>query len=213
MFGRVSLRNSSVLDIGAGRGDTSLYAASAGAARVVSLEPEAAGSHTDMQAAFEVSRDRLGLHQVVLRGETFQDFDPGDDRFDVIVSKASINHLDEERCVRLHSDPGARQEYRQILGKLAEIANPGAHLIVWDCARRNLFAQLGVRNPFFPAIEWHKHQQPALWAELLEGVGFRTPEIRWETFNTLRAPGQTLFGNRVLAYMTTSVFCLTMRRA
>ena len=213
LFGHLSFKDRSVLDIGAGDGHTSMYAACAGATRVVALEPEAAGSHGDMRTKFERQADRLGMRQVVLREETLQDFEPGNERFDVLISKASINHLDEEKCSALHRDPDAWRAYREILSKLREVANHDAHLIVYECSRHNLFAQLGVRNPLVPTIEWDKHQSPKLWAALLEEVGFRAPRIRWTTFNTLGRPGQLLFGNRVAAYLTTSTFCLTMRRA
>jgi SAM-dependent methyltransferase len=213
LFGHLSFKGRSVLDIGAGDGHVSLYAASAGATRVVALEPESAGSHADVRTTFERLADRLGMGQVVLRGETLQEFEPGGEHFDVLISKASINHLDEEKCSALHRDPDAWRAYREILSKLRKVANHDAHLIVGDCSRYNLFAQLGVRNPLVPVIEWEKHQPPKLWAALLEEVGFRAPDIRWTNFNTLRRPGQLLLGNRVGAYLTASTFCLTMRRA
>jgi SAM-dependent methyltransferase len=213
LFGGLNLKGRSVLEIGAGEGDVSLYAACAGATRVVALEPEAAGSHGGVRTTFERLRDRLGVGQVALRAETLQGFEPADGRFDVLISKASINHLDEERCATLHRDPDARRAYHEILSKLGRVANHDAHLVVEDCSRHNLLGSLGLRNPLAPTIEWEKHQSPQLWAALLEEVGFRAPRIRWTTFNTLRRPGQLLLGNRVAAYLTTSTFCLTMQRA
>jgi hypothetical protein len=52
-----------------------------------------------------------------------------------------------------------------------------------------------------------------VWAELLSKVGFAQPWIRWTTLNTLRRPGELLFGNRLVSYFTLSTFILTMRRA
>jgi SAM-dependent methyltransferase len=213
LFDGVDLEARTALDIGAGEGETSLYAASAGARRVVALEPEAAGSRADMRTAFERVRGRLGADQIELWPVTLQDFDPGDERFDVLISKASINHLNEDACIRLHKDPEARRAYREILAKLAGLANPGADLVIEDCGRRNLFGDLGITNPVASMIEWEKHQSPHLWAELLCEVGFREPRIRWITWNTLRRPGQLLLGNRVGAYLTWSVFWLQMKRA
>lgn len=213
LFDGVELEGRLALDIGAGEGETSLYAASAGGKRVVALEPEAAGSRADMRTAFERVRDRLGAEQVELRAETLQTFDPADELFDVLISKASINHLDEEACIRLHEDAAARRSYLEILGKLADLASPGADFVIEDCARRNLFGDLGIKNPLASMIEWEKHQSPQFWAELLGEVGFREPRIRWITWNTLRRPGQAVLGNRVGAYLTTSIFWLHVKRA
>jgi SAM-dependent methyltransferase len=212
LFRGVPLAGRTVLDIGAGAGDASFYAASAGAARVVSLEPEAAGSRGGAAERFARIRDRLGADNVELQGVTLQDYDAGGERFDVLVSMASINHLDEEACVRLEHDLEARNRYAEILAKLASLAGTGADLIVCDATPHNLFPRLGLRNPITPTIEWEKHQPPQLWAELLADAGFRDPEIKWLSFNTLRRPGSLLLGNRFASYLLMSTFRLRMRR-
>lgn len=214
LFHGVELAGKSVLDIGAGRGHVSLFAACAGANKVVSLEPEAAGSNSGMLDAFRHLTRLLDLQDLVeLRQTTFQAYDPGDDRFGVLILNASVNHLDEDACARLHRDEDAREIYRIIFRKLAAVAAPGAKLVVSDCSRHNLFAHLGLRNPVAPTIEWHKHQSPELWAALLEAQGFQRPRIRWRSFNSLRTPGKHLVGNRIASYMLTSSFCLTMEMA
>lgn len=210
-FRDVPLAGRSVLDIGAGDGDSSLYAAVGGAGRVVALEPEAAGSTGGARARFDRIAERLGATQVELLADTLQSFEAKGETFDVLISIASVNHLDEDACTRLQDDEGARQTYRRIFSKLAELANPGADLIVADAARDNLFPRLGVRNPVARTIEWEKHQQPEFWATLLAEAGFADPEISWRTFNTLRRPGEILFGNRFAAYCSTSAFRLRMK--
>ena len=212
LYDRIPLEGRTVIDIGAGEGEASLYAAVRGAKRVVALEPEADGSSSNMQLAFERARDHLGADQVELRGETLQGFDPAGDVFDVLVLTASINHLDERACVDLHRDEVARQTYLELLGQLTSLAAPGAHLVVTDCSRHNFFQRMGMRNPVAPTIEWEKHQPPTFWAGLLQEVGWRQPRIRWTTFSTFRRPGQALLGNRFCAYFGTSSFCLTMTR-
>ena len=210
LFDGVELRGARFLDVGAGDGTWSLYAAAAGAARVVALEPEGAGSTAGVRDDFAAGVERLGVGQVTLVPTTLQDYEPGDERFDVLLLNSAINHLDEEACMRLHHDAAARELYLGLLAKLAGLAAPGAALVGVDCSRRNLFARFG-KNPLTPTIEWEKHQTPELWAGLLSQVGFEHPRIRWHSFNTLRRPGALLLGNRVGAYLTTSVFCLSMQ--
>ena len=188
----------------------SFYAAAAGAAHVVALEPEAAGSDAGVATQFERFSEQLGVDTVELRHETLQEFDPGDERFDVLFMHASINHLDEPATEELHRDEAARQAYREIFAKLAGVGADGAKLVASDVSRHNLFAKLPVRNPMQPTIEWDKHQPPETWIELLRQAGFTDPKVRWSTANTLRRPGRVLLGNRMAAWLTEGAFCLTM---
>jgi SAM-dependent methyltransferase len=211
-FEDIPFTDRSVLDITTGQGTASFYAACAGAAKVVSLDPDGAGSQSHTHQNFARLGELLPGRQVELRPEALPDFDPGGERFDVVIAMTSINHIDEDACIRLKHDPEARAAYLRVLTRFAELAAPGADLMVSDVSRYNLFAQLGIKNPIAPRIEWHKHQSPKLWAALLERVGFDSPRIRWKSFNSLRQPGRVLFGNRVAAYCSNSAFCLTMKR-
>ena len=166
-----------------------------------------------MQERFRRAAAQLGSDQVELVPRRFQDYDPGGETFDVLLLHGSINHLDEEACIRLHCDPAAQDVYRTLFEKLAGLTPAGGKLIVTDASPQNLFPRLGIKNRISRNIEWHKHQTPELWAQLLGETGFREPRIRWATFNTLRSPGRLLLGNRLAAYCLTSSFCLTMERA
>jgi SAM-dependent methyltransferase len=212
MFADIDFAGKSVLDVGGGDGVLSFYAACAGAARVVCLEPELAGSAAGTSVAFERMASRLNMGQVQLLPLQLQDYVSGGTGFDILLLHASINHLDEDACIRLSHDRSAQAAYRQLFGKLASLAHPGAKLIAVDCARRNLFADLHLPNPLQPTIEWHKHQSPRLWASLLGQAGFSNPVIRWNSFNTLGRFGRLLLGNAIGAYCLTSVFCLAMER-
>jgi SAM-dependent methyltransferase len=208
----IDLRGKRVLDVGAGDGMYSFYAASVGAANVVALEPEGAGSASNVREAFTTSAERLRLDRVTLVPHSLQDYMPDGAEFDVLLLHASINHLDEVACMGLRRDVAARAVYQRLFEKLSALSAPGATLIALDCSPRNVFARFHW-NPFAPTIEWNKHQPPELWVELLEQAGFENPRVRWHSFNTLRSVGRLLLGNRVASYFLTSVFCLTMTRA
>jgi SAM-dependent methyltransferase len=212
LFEGVTLPGARVLDIGAGDGLYSLWPAACGARQVVALEPEAAGSSARMRERFERAAVRLGTGNVELRPDTLQEYDPPADPFDVVMLLASINHLDEAACMEVHRDPAARETYRELLARLAELTAPGGRLIVTDASRHNLFARLPVTNPVARWIEWEKHQPPGLWSELLEETGFERPRVSWHSFNTLRKPGRVLLGNRFAAWFFQSGFRLTMTR-
>jgi SAM-dependent methyltransferase len=213
LFRDVELADRRMLDVGAASGGRySFYAACKGAAEVVALQAHHDGSTAGTAAEFDTTAGRLGLENIRFVASSLSESKLEPAHFDVLLLYASINHLDEEACVRLERDPDARTHYLALLRELARVAAPGATLIVVDCSSRNLFARFG-KNPLAPGIEWEKHHPPELWVNLLEEAGFTRAKIRWNSVNTLRAPGRVLLGNRFAAYCLASVFCLTMVRA
>jgi len=141
----------------------------------------------------------------------FQDFHTVK-TFDIILMQDSINHLDEEACVKLQYDDEARKKYGLIFRKLSEIAVPGARLIITDFSRYNLFASLGVKNPFVPTSEWDKHQSPDFWSKMLSEYGFMNPEVFWTFYlaSGVRKIGRLLLGNRFASYFFNSHFRLVL---
>ena len=212
LFKDIALENKRVLDIGGGSGLHSFYAACMGAKEIVCLEPETEGSRFGMGAKFRKLGGILGYDQVRFESVTFQAFEPMGKQFDIILLHNSINHLDETACINLLNDEASKAIYMDIFSKLSALASSGAKLIICDCSRYNFFALFKIRNPFAPTIEWHKHQAPAIWVDLLSQVGFVNPRVRWTTFNTLRSPGRVLLGNRLLSYFLRSDFCFTMEK-
>jgi len=210
LFRGIDFTNKRVLDIGGGNGVHSLYAACRGAKKVVCLEPEADGSSSGVIEEFHRLNERLKRNNATIEPVTFQAFEPGGDTFDVILLHNSINHLDEAACITLLEDPSAKANYQEISSKINSLSNKGAKLIVCDCSRYNFFGLLKIRNPIAPSIEWHKHQAPEVWANVLGEAGFINPKIRWSSFNRLRHWGRFLIGNKLMAYFLRSHFCLTM---
>ena len=212
VFDQVGLEGKRVLDIGAGKGLHGFYAAAMGAAQVLCLEPEAAGSQAGrMIAAFHKLQSALPFgHQVRLLPVTFQQFGPETAAYDVILLHDSINHLDENACIRLQCDAAAQESYRVLFRKMAQLMTRNGTLIVADCSRYNFFPLLGFRNPLAPQVEWEKHQSPAVWTALLAAVGFGHPRVCWTSPNRLGKVGRIALGNRFAGYFLLSHFRMTM---
>lgn len=212
LFGDISFEGKRVLDVGAGRGAASFYAAVCGALSVVSLEPEVDGSTPGVRKQFEETAQRLGLDNVTLVSQTLQDFCANDELFDTIISIDSINHLDEWACVNLLRTPEARERYLFILEKLSRLCNSDAEIVITDLSPHNVFPLLGLTNPRAETIEWHKHQPPSVWIRLLREVGFGNPDVRWFVYPRLGRVGRLLFGNRFGAFFLISRFRLRMNK-
>ena len=211
LFQELSFDGKRVLDIGGGTGLYSFYAASMGAKKVICLEPEAEGSTNGVRQRFKEIKSALRVSTPVEQyATTIQCFNDSDEKFDIILSHNSINHLDEEACVNLMSDPQAKKTYCKIFKKLGSLAENGAKLIVADSSRHNFWDLCHLKNRFVPSIEWEKHAHPKEWARLLADAGFCNPQIRWLSFNRLGHPGQLVLGNSVASYFLDSSFCLTM---
>jgi cyclopropane fatty-acyl-phospholipid synthase-like methyltransferase len=195
-----------MLDIGGGNGEQSFYAACRGAAEVVCLEPDA-----EERERFGRLSAALSLPQVTFCHATLQEYEPGDGRFDLLLSHDSINHLDETACTNLRRDPAARQAYLTLFRKLHRIAAPEATLLIADASPQNFFRHIHLRHPVARKIEWHKHQPPDVWAKLLAEAGFTRPHISWLSSGRLLWVGRLLQANRVGAYFTSSHFRLVIR--
>ena len=210
LFAGIDFNDKKVLDIGGGFGLFSFYMACRGAKKVICLEPEADGSSSGVTDKFQKLNTLLGKKNVELKAEGFQTFNAGDETYDVILLHNSINHLDETACINLLTEPEAKTVYKQLFSKIYSLLNRGALLIICDCSRYNFFSLVGIRNPFASTIEWHKHQAPKTWANMLIKEGFVNPRIRWSSFTKLGNLGRILTGNKLMAYFLRSHFCLLM---
>jgi len=206
-FGRTDPRGKNVLEIGAGEGVFSACAAARGARCVVALEPQAAGSESGSASTLKRMKDTLDLSNLQIVGETIQEYDPGERKFDIVLSWDSINHLDEPMCAELHRTRRARDAYRSILTHVREMMNPQGTLILADCSPRNLYPMLKVYPPVLPRIEWDKHQPPQTWVDLLAPLGFVKRHLSWTTNYYLR-PLAPLLGNSVAGFFLLSHFRL-----
>lgn len=214
LFDGVELRGKSVLDIGGGNGLFGFHAAMQGAQRVVIMEPEFDGSSANMIRDFHAIKTLLGEPAAGIEHtrDLLEDYDRENNTFDIVLIHNAINHIDEQACIDLQHSQAAQATYHRYFDYLEQVCNPGATLIICDCARRNLFGDLGLRSPFARSIEWQKHQAPVLWCELLQQHGFSRRSIRWTSFNALGVFGKLLCRNALVAYLTQSHFRLEMTR-
>lgn len=211
-FAGIDLRGRKVLDVGSGLGWASYYAAAMGAERVVSVEPEADGSHGRMLETATALRSELRLENTVeIMPMTLEEAGLSE-QFDIVVLINSINHMNEPACAVLDRDEDARSQFRAILAPVRDACAAGGRLVVTDCTNRNLFGDLGVKSPMCPTIEWEKHQPPRVWANLLKGLGFTDASVAWTPHPRLGVLGRPLAAHPLLAYVFNSHFRLTMRR-
>ncbi|MEO8464187.1 MAG: methyltransferase domain-containing protein [Gammaproteobacteria bacterium] len=213
IFHDLEFENRRVLDIGGGSGFLSFFAASRGASEVICLEPELDGSTAGASHRFNSIVERHDFGACRLVPQTFQDYclgQPG--LFDIVILHASINHLDEDACIRLRVSPDARRAYQRIFSDIAAMSAPGARIVMTDVSPLNFFPAMRVQNPFARSIEWHKHQTPETWIELLREAGYSDAETEWLTFNTLRGVGKFFLGNKCASYFLTSDFVLRMKK-
>lgn len=208
LFNGIPLSGAHVLEVGCGTGAWSLWAALHGADRVVALEPEADGSTANTMAKLRQSIGLLGLDKKIIATEHYLHQLPRQERpFDVAVMYDVINHLDEDAVVRLHRDRAAFNRYVSLFQDLRRQMQPGGWLIVADCARDNFWNQLGQKSPFALSIEWHKHQNPQVWIDILESAGFHHHGLGWSPLQ----PFPRLTSNWLVQYLTCSHYVLQVR--
>jgi SAM-dependent methyltransferase len=213
IFDKVSLAGKSVLDVGGGIGLLTFYAAVKGAKKVVCLEPEFDGSSQGMISKFNEFKSALlptlPIEHLPL---TLQDYlqQIADESYDIIILHNSINHLDEEACITFRQKESSYKTYKKIFTEVYAKMTPGGKLVVADCSCNNFFNSLGMKNVFYPTIEWHKHQAPETWIALLKEIGFKNPSIEWTSPNKLGKAGRALMGNSLVSYLTQSHFKFTM---
>ncbi len=158
------------------------------------------------------------MKNISLSTETIQGYDAPPHSFDLVAAIATINHLNEDACIRLHKDEKAVRTYQELFKKIFAPLKFGGSLMITDCSRENAFSwlsdKLGIPNPNAPKTAWLKHQTPQLWVKILESVGFEHATWRW-IFPTRRLSLtcscgliSRLLDNFLLLYLTTSYFAI-----
>lgn len=194
IFRGVELRDKRVLEIGSGRGLMALYAALQGAAKVVSIEPELVGATSGVIAVQRQRVSTLGVRNVIVVPADFNAWNPGDARFDVVLSRASINHLYQSDRHALE-DRATYSNYLRVVRKIHDTLAPGGVFIATDACRYALFTRLrkfGIRRPWRwqrSGVDWRHHQNPSTWARIFRDAGFSRTEVHYAVPYKLRHLG------------------------
>ena len=203
----IDLTGKRVLDVGCGHGAWCFWSVLNGAAFAQGLEPEAAGSSPGMVGTFQTLAKKYELERKVsCLPVKLEDFS-ADQKFDIAISYASINHMDESAVQRLHLDPSAVMTYLDKLAHLHTLLNPRAEVIVVDCGRFNLWNRIGIKNPLIRTIEFQKHQEPEIWIRVFEEAGYAYRDLRWSPLY----PFGWATMNRLAQILTASEFTLRFR--
>ena len=109
----------------------------------------------------------------------------------------------------LHQNAQAYNQYKDIINGFTQFMNKDSVLILADCARTNMWTMLGLKNPFVPTIEWHKHQNPRQWIKLFKDAGFKLHDFRWSPMYPLGK----LSSNWLAHFITESHFVLRFKLA
>ncbi len=211
IFQDIELSGKNMLEIGCGKGLFCIWASVQGANQVIGLEPLVKGSFDSSRIYTEFKQmvHTLELVNIDLLALRMQDYKADNRYFDIVLSIASINHLDEDSCICLRESNAAKEKYVEIFSNIADQMKEGAKLIILDCSNNNFFADIGLTNPMVKSIEWFKHQKPELWAELLSDCGFTDPKITWPSGRYLRYM-KTYNRSKLLSYFIDSAFRLEM---
>lgn len=212
-FGPVALSGRRILEIGSGRGLTTMFLALQGASRVVSMEPGLAGSRTGLQSIQQRRIEALGLQDVVeLVDADFNTWDGGDRRFDIIVSESSINHLYESPHHALrHRETHDR--YQVIWRKVRGLLAAGGVFCVSDACRYGFFSmtkRLGLRRPWDGkrlTTNWRIHQNAGVWSTIARESGFSSVEVDYPLPYPLRHLGPVV-ANPVVNFFLRARFIL-----
>ena len=171
-------------------------------------EPEQDGSTSGVQIKHRNIVNSLDIKdELEYINKVFQDYEGLPNYFDLIILVESINHLNEEACIKIPEE-FAIKEFDIIFEKLKFILKDGGSIIITDCSPNNIYNDVGIKNPFDRSIEWHKHQTPDTWMKLLSKHGFKNFIISRQVFYSLGIFGDFLMNNKLISYFTHSMFRL-----
>jgi cyclopropane fatty-acyl-phospholipid synthase-like methyltransferase len=215
MFTGLDFSGKKVLEIGSGRGLLAIYMGMRGA-QVLSMEPEMVGATSGVIAQQQARLASLGMRNVEVVNADFNTWDAAGRRFDVIVSRASINHLyASEHHAEHHKE--TYDAYLEVARRVHSLLAPGGTFVATDACRYAFFSgmrQFGIRRPWRwerSSVDWRHHQNPSTWKKIFRDAGFSSIEVDYPVpykLRTLRPVINTATAN----FFLQGAFILRARR-
>ncbi|OGX15234.1 MAG: hypothetical protein A2166_00400 [Omnitrophica WOR_2 bacterium RBG_13_41_10] len=207
VFRNVNLINKSILEIGCGTGVYSVWAKLNGAKLAVGLEPEVDGCEDESSNIFKKFISELSIDNTECIPQIIEEYKPNGLKFDIVLSNNSINHLDENACMRLDTNLDAQEKYLVIFKKIKSLMNHNGKLIILDNSDKNFFKFLNRNSPFCRGVDFRKHKSPKVWVRLLKQANFSEPKISWPSrYFYLK----NLYCPKLLSFFLDSYFRLEM---
>jgi len=177
------------------------------------MEPELDGSSSNVIETQLNRIKELKLNTVHLVSHDFNTWDPDGEKFDIIMSVASINHL-YEVPFNASSHPETNSRYTEITTKMHSLLNPGGMAIITDACRYGFFffaKSVGIHRPWNwnkkTNINWRVHQNPGVWRSLFLQGGFQHVDIDYPIPFRLK-PFSMVINNPIANFFMKSGFIL-----
>jgi SAM-dependent methyltransferase len=206
IFSKINLKKKKILDLGGGNGIAGVYAAlSEESAAITIVDPLEDGSNSRMMEQYE-SLQEISKVKNVTFFQGFLEELAEEEKFDVILMHNSINHIAEDHVASLHLSQNAKKVYLDKLGYILSRLKSGGKFIIADCSNKNFWGFLHFPNPVAPSIEWHLHQPPEVWREIIEELGLKHQSTAWTARRELGSIGKIILANRLTSYFLDSHF-------
>jgi len=206
IFNNIELNNKSILDVGGGNGIASFFAVHNNpTCKSLVVDPLEDGSNLKMQKQYSNLLKKYPNRVNFFNGYT--DELSNNEKYDIILMHNSINHIGEDLLEKMDTNKIAKTEYALRLKAILKKSKPGAILIVSDCANRNFWGDLNLKNIFSPTIEWHLHKQPHEWQSLLESIGCKHINTNWTARREFGYFGKYCLSTKLVSYFFHSHFC------
>lgn len=209
-FSRINFKDKTILDVGSGNGIFSFYFIINGAKEVVCLEPSLDGSDNNNENIFLSIVNEFRFTNIKFINQSLQNYITNK-RFDLIVMKDSINHINEDACINLKKNNYNRKIYIDIFNKINSLMLPDSQIFLSDASSKNFFGDLKIKNPFVGEIEWFKHQEPNIWISLMKESDFDIKFLDWSSINSLQFLGK-MSNSKLISYFTSSNFRIIAKK-